>query len=242
MAPMSTSSVATRSQRPDLEHALPLQPRHRLVDDAGANASESTRGCGRLLPADEQALRLRRLGPRSAAGHRRDADLRHRKRQWSAGRPCRTPRRRWLAATTPATARSTCRRLQHGIICPRHRPDVGHSTGHGHVHADRATHPHGSRRRRLGILNGHLSCAGRPRFQQHHPDLTYDYDIAANTWTQRANMPTPNNVAGQRDLPGQALGDRRRQSVHGSGRLPSRLALLQAGHDQPGRDLRSGLE
>ena len=47
--------------------------------------------------------------------------------------------------------------------------------------------------------------------------------------------------AWQRYLPGQALGNRRRQSVYR--KQPLRVhgsVLFQAGHDQPGRDLRSG--
>ena len=50
--------------RLDLEHGLPLQHRDRHVDDAldlGADAAGGAHGFGRLLPADEQDLCLRRL-------------------------------------------------------------------------------------------------------------------------------------------------------------------------------------
>jgi N-acetylneuraminic acid mutarotase len=48
-----------------------------------------------------------------------------------------------------------------------------------------------------GVINGHLYVAGGRDANSEIVNLVWDYDIAANAWTQRANMPTiQNNVPG----------------------------------------------
>ena len=77
-----------RGPRFDAGHGLPLQRRDRHLDAAGEHAERGARRLGRLLPDDEQDLRLRRLDPDSRPGHRlrRDADLRHRDQHVDDGR------------------------------------------------------------------------------------------------------------------------------------------------------------
>ena len=48
----------------------------------------------------------------------------------------------------------------------------------------------------FGIINGHLYVAGGRDATNSVIGLVYDYNIAANTWTQRASLPAPNNVPG----------------------------------------------
>ena len=100
-----------------------------------------------------------------------------------------------------------------GNISPAHDQTWEFDPAAG-TYTNRATHPHGFGGAASGILNGHLYSAGGRDANNTTLNLTYDYDIAANTWTQRANMPAPEQRAGQRYLPGQAVGNRRRQSVH----------------------------
>ena len=47
-----------------------------------------------------------------------------------------------------------------------------------------------------GIINGHLYVAGGRNMGSTNLNTLYDYDIAANTWTQRANLPTGVNAPG----------------------------------------------
>jgi N-acetylneuraminic acid mutarotase len=55
----------------------------------------------------------------------------------------------------------------------------------------------------FGIINGHFYVAGGRDATNTVIDLVYDYDIAANTWTARANLPGPNNVPGSGVVNGQ---------------------------------------
>ena len=48
----------------------------------------------------------------------------------------------------------------------------------------------------FGIINGHLYVAGGRDLTNTVIALVYDYDIGADTWTQRANLPSANNVPG----------------------------------------------
>ena len=47
-----------------------------------------------------------------------------------------------------------------------------------------------------GIINGHLYVAGGRNMGSNNLNTLYDYNIAANTWTQRANLPTGVNTPG----------------------------------------------
>ncbi|MGC1323247.1 MAG: kelch repeat-containing protein, partial [Candidatus Udaeobacter sp.] len=47
-----------------------------------------------------------------------------------------------------------------------------------------------------GVVNGHLYVAGGRDATNTVIATTWDYDIAADTWTQRANLPSPDNVPG----------------------------------------------
>ena len=47
-----------------------------------------------------------------------------------------------------------------------------------------------------GVINGHLYVAGGRDINNTNYNTLYDYDIAADTWTQRANLPTGINVPG----------------------------------------------
>ena len=42
----------------------------------------------------------------------------------------------------------------------------------------------------FGVINGHLYVAGGRDINNTNLNTLYDYDIAADTWTQRANLPT----------------------------------------------------
>jgi len=48
----------------------------------------------------------------------------------------------------------------------------------------------------FGIINGHLYVAGGRDLTNTVIALVYDYDIGADTWTQRASLPSANNVPG----------------------------------------------
>lgn len=48
----------------------------------------------------------------------------------------------------------------------------------------------------FGIINGHIYIAGGRDLNNTNLNTLYDYDIAADTWTQRANLPTGVNVPG----------------------------------------------
>ena len=67
-------------RRLDAGHGLPLRPVGEHLDDAGFHAASRTSRVRRLLPADEQDLRLRRSEPDSGSDRRlrHDVDLRHR--------------------------------------------------------------------------------------------------------------------------------------------------------------------
>ena len=47
-----------------------------------------------------------------------------------------------------------------------------------------------------GVINGHLYVAGGRDANNTVIATTWDYDIAADTWTPRANLPSANNVPG----------------------------------------------
>ena len=65
----------------------------------------------------------------------------------------------------------------------------------------------------FGIINGHIYIAGGRDLNNTNLNTLYDYDIAADTWTQRANLPTGVNVPGSAVIARQAVGIRRWQSV-----------------------------
>ena len=48
----------------------------------------------------------------------------------------------------------------------------------------------------FGIINGHIYIAGGRNLANTNLNTLYDYDIAANTWTKGANMPSGVNVPG----------------------------------------------
>src|SRR5882724_584478 len=48
----------------------------------------------------------------------------------------------------------------------------------------------------FGVINGHLYVAGGRDINNTNLSTLYDYDIAADTWTQRANLPSGTNVPG----------------------------------------------
>ena len=48
----------------------------------------------------------------------------------------------------------------------------------------------------FGIINGHMYIAGGRDLANTNLNTLYDYDIAANTWTPRANLPTWRQRAG----------------------------------------------
>ena len=48
----------------------------------------------------------------------------------------------------------------------------------------------------FGIINGHIYIAGGRNSASTNLNTLYDYDIAANTWTQRTNLPTGINAPG----------------------------------------------
>jgi N-acetylneuraminic acid mutarotase len=48
----------------------------------------------------------------------------------------------------------------------------------------------------FGVINGHLYVAGGRDINNTNLSTLYDYDIAADTWTQRANLPDGINVPG----------------------------------------------
>ena len=48
----------------------------------------------------------------------------------------------------------------------------------------------------FGVINGHLYVAGGRDINITNLNTLYDYDIAADTWTQRANLPSGINVPG----------------------------------------------
>jgi N-acetylneuraminic acid mutarotase len=48
----------------------------------------------------------------------------------------------------------------------------------------------------FGVINGHFYVAGGRDINNTNLSTLYDYDIAADTWTQRANLPTGINVPG----------------------------------------------
>ena len=54
----------------------------------------------------------------------------------------------------------------------------------------------------FGIINGHIYIAGGRNLANTNLNTLYDYDIAANTWTTRANMPRGVNVPGSAVIAG----------------------------------------
>ena len=133
----------------------------------------------------------------------------------------------------------------------------GYSTGNvspahdqtGNSIRARARTPRGRRIRTLGggasgVIDGLLYTAGGRDASNTTLNTTYDYDIAANAWTQKANMPAADNVPGSAVYQGELLGNRRwRIRSAEATELPLRFGLAgQPGYDQPGRDLRSGRE
>ncbi len=58
----------------------------------------------------------------------------------------------------------------------------------------------------FGVINGHIYVAGGRNLANTNLNTLYDYDIAANTWTARANMPSGRERAGVGGDRGQAVG------------------------------------
>ena len=54
----------------------------------------------------------------------------------------------------------------------------------------------------FGIINGHMYVAGGRDINNTNLNTLYDYDIAADTWTQRANLPSGINVPGSAVISG----------------------------------------
>ena len=54
-----------------------------------------------------------------------------------------------------------------------------------------------------GVINGHLYIAGGRDINVTNYNTLYDYDIAADTWTQRANLPSGTNVPSSAVIGGQ---------------------------------------
>ena len=54
----------------------------------------------------------------------------------------------------------------------------------------------------FGIINGHMYVAGGRDINNTNLNTLYDYDIAANSWTQRANLPRGINVPGSAIIAG----------------------------------------
>ena len=54
----------------------------------------------------------------------------------------------------------------------------------------------------FGIINGHMYIAGGRDINNTNLNTLYDYDIAANTWTARANLPSGVNVPGSAVIAG----------------------------------------
>ena len=54
----------------------------------------------------------------------------------------------------------------------------------------------------FGIINGHIYIAGGRNLANTNLNTLYDYDIAANTWTARANLPSGVNVPGSAVIAG----------------------------------------
>ena len=94
-------------RRHDPGHLLPLQPGQRAVGHvSAADARRSGDGVRRLLPGDEQDLRLRRQERERV--QQRHLGLRHRREHVDLRREHACPaRRRWRPATTAPTGGST---------------------------------------------------------------------------------------------------------------------------------------
>jgi len=54
----------------------------------------------------------------------------------------------------------------------------------------------------FGIINGHIYIAGGRNLANTNLNTLYEYDIAADTWTQRANLPTGINIPGSAVIAG----------------------------------------
>ena len=50
----------------------------------------------------------------------------------------------------------------------------------------------------FGIINGHIYVAGGRNINNTNLNTLYDYDIAADTWTQRANLPLASTCRARR--------------------------------------------
>src|SRR6266540_566552 len=70
----------------------------------------------------------------------------------------------------------------------------------GDTFTEHAPIPHAVGGVASGIINGHLYAAGGRDATNTVVNLVWDYDIAANTWTQRTSMPALNN-----NVPGNAV-------------------------------------
>ena len=72
----------------------------------------------------------------------------------------------------------------------------------------------------FGIINGHIYIAGGRNLGSTNLNTLYDYDIAANTWTQRTNLPTGVNVPGSAVIGGKLWVFGGGNPFVGSGALP----------------------
>lgn len=73
----------------------------------------------------------------------------------------------------------------------------------------------------FGIVNGHIYIAGGRNLANTNLNTLYDYDIAADTWTQRANMPTGVNVPGSAVIGGKLWVFGGGNPFAGSGTMPT---------------------
>ena len=100
------------------------------------DAAGGARGLRRLLPADEQDLRLRRLDADARSAHhlRRDADLRHRDQHVDGGSDGAGPRSQMASGYNPANGKIY---LNGGYLggeaSQRLQPDLGVRPGREHV-------------------------------------------------------------------------------------------------------------
>jgi N-acetylneuraminic acid mutarotase len=72
----------------------------------------------------------------------------------------------------------------------------------------------------FGVINGHLYVAGGRDINNTNLNTLYDYDIAADTWTQRANLPDGINVPGSAVIGGKLWIFGGGNPFHGSAAMP----------------------
>ena len=85
-----------------------------------------------------------------------------------------------------------------GNVRPGVPPDLGVRPGRQHLRTRSPSIPAaaGFGGAGSGVINGHLYVTGGRDANNTVIATTWDYDIAADTWTPRANLPSANNVPG----------------------------------------------